>query len=140
MRVWIDCEFNSYGGALISMALVDEDGRHFYEVTRCEDPHPWVAAHVVPVLGRSPISIDLLKRKLEAWLRGYEAVHVVADWPDDIRHFCEALITGPGQRMETPPLTIEIRRDLDAVSKIPHNALEDVLAIRHAHLALEARP
>jgi hypothetical protein len=63
---------------------------------------------------------------------------LVADWPEDIQHFCELLITGPGLRLDTPPLTIEIRRDLDAVSALPHNALEDARAIKRKHLELEA--
>jgi hypothetical protein len=33
-------------------------------------------------------------------------------------------------RINTPPLTMEIRRDLDAVSEIPHNALADARAIK----------
>jgi hypothetical protein len=138
MRIWIDCEFNSHQGELISMALVDENSRHFYEVLRCENPQPWVAKHVIPVLGKSFIGPDLFKRKMEAWLRGYDSVHIVADWPADIAHFCQMLIASPhGERMVTPPLTMEIRRDLDAVSVIPHNALEDAIAIRYTHLRIE---
>jgi hypothetical protein len=66
-------------------------------------------------------------------------VHLVADWPEDIQHFCEALITAPGLRIDTPPLTMEIRRDLDAVSALPHNALEDARAIMRKHLELEGK-
>lgn len=29
MKLWIDCEFNGFGGELISMALIDEEGRHW---------------------------------------------------------------------------------------------------------------
>ena len=32
MKLWIDTEFNEYRGALISMALVAEDGREWYGV------------------------------------------------------------------------------------------------------------
>ncbi len=54
-EVFIDCEFNSFKGALISMALVAMDGRELY----CQVPiprhsiHPWVAENVVPVIGVS---------------------------------------------------------------------------------------
>ena len=58
--------------------------------------------------------------------------------PEDIAHFCQSLIVGPGARINTPHLTMEIRRDLDAVSEIPHNALSDARAIRAVHLAMEA--
>ena len=32
MNIYIDCEFNGFGGKLISMALCADDGREFYEV------------------------------------------------------------------------------------------------------------
>ena len=32
MKLFLDCEFNGFGGELISMALVDENERYFYEV------------------------------------------------------------------------------------------------------------
>lgn len=69
------------------------------------------------------------------------SVHVVADRPDDIHHFCEALITGPGYRINTPPLSLEIRRDLNdaaALSETPHNALSDARALREFGKRLEA--
>lgn len=52
MRLFIDGEWNSFGGDLISLALVAEDGREWYEVLDCVDPHPWVAENVIPKLGR----------------------------------------------------------------------------------------
>lgn len=139
-EVFIDCEYNSFKGALITMALVAMDGRELYLAVPLYEPvHPWVAEHVVPVLGSVPCCVDRvdLALKVAAFLRRYEAVHVIADWPEDIQHFCAALITGPGYRVDTPPLTMEIRRDLDATtSAIPHNALEDARAIRSQYLAL----
>ncbi len=136
MNIWIDCEFNDFYGELISLGMVDEDGREFYEVLHCEKPTPWVAANVMPILGRPACSRRLMQARLEQWLSAYGSVHLIADWPEDITHFCQSLITGPGMRMDTPPLTMEIRRDLDsALSAIPHHALEDAKAIRAAHLA-----
>jgi hypothetical protein len=58
-----------------------------------------------------------------------DTIHIIADWPEDISHFCNALLTGPGTRLNTPRLTMEVRRDLHGDSKIPHNALEDARAI-----------
>lgn len=139
MRIWIDTEFNEFRGALISMALVAENGREFYEVLECPKPGPWVAQHVMPILGKKPVLLGELQAKLYLFLKRYYAVHIVADWPEDIAHFCQTLITGAGKRLDTPPLTLEIRRDLDAVSKIPHNALEDARAMRARHLQLEGK-
>lgn len=135
MNIYIDCEFNEFRGALISMALVSQDGRELYQVMHCDNPGPWVAEHVMPILGAEPVPYRIMQVNLRTFLAQFERVHLVADWPEDITHFCQALITGPGFRLDTPPLTMEVRRDLDAVSLIPHNALEDARAIRR--LAIE---
>lgn len=139
-RVWIDCEFNEFGGDLISMALVAESGSEWYAALRCPNPGPWVMEHVMPVLGENTVVFGKAEftRSLQRWLRQFPAIHVIADWPEDIAHFCEALIVGPGMRIDTPLLTLEIRRDLDGIpSSLPHNALADARAIRDSQLALE---
>ena len=139
MKVWIDTEFNDFRGELISMALVAEDGREFYEVLDCLTPSPWVAENVMPILHKAPVARLVLQKRLFQFLMEYDDVHLIADWPEDIAHFCNTLITGPGQRIGTPPLTLEIRRDMDdAVSAIPHNALEDARSLRDEYLRLMA--
>lgn len=153
MRIWIDTEFNGFEGELISLALVDETGRSFYRYLPCAQPVAWVAGNVLPVLGmhradglptsapfmhpRDFWSLHRMQFALAQWLASYGAVHLVADWPEDIAQFCRVLITGPGTRIETPALTMEVRRDLDAPSLVPHNALEDARAMRAVHLAYE---
>lgn len=129
MKLFLDCEFNEFHGDLISMALVSEDGREWYEVIPCESPKSWVAQHVMPILGKTAVSFIEMQSSLELWLAQFNAVHIVADWPEDIAHFCKALITGPGNRLDTPPLTMEVLR-IDAPSKLPHNALMDARGIR----------
>lgn len=138
MNIYVDCEFNSFGGELISMALVADDGEQWYEVLPVDNPHPWVQEHVMPVLSKGPIPKKSFQRSLENFLSRYEAVHIVADWPEDVVHFCRALITGPGMRLDTPLLTMEVRRDLDAESRIPHNALADAIAIQKKAHSLAA--
>lgn len=131
MRLFLDCEFNEFKGALISMALVSEDGREWYEVVPCELPGAWVTENVMPILGKQAIPVRQMQESLQRFLHGFDKVHVVADWPEDIKHFCDALITGPGIRLNTPPLTMEILR-IDAESALPHNALHDARGIRDA--------
>ncbi|MES2488558.1 MAG: hypothetical protein V4607_02115 [Pseudomonadota bacterium] len=139
MNLFLDCEFNDFGGALISMALVDKHGHDWYRVLACQNPTPWVAANVMPVLGEAPVLPMHFKHSLQQYLHPYSAIHVIADWPEDIAHFCQALIVGPGKRIATPPLTMEVRRDLDSsASAIPHNALADAHAIRNQYLQLAA--
>lgn len=132
MNIYIDTEFNSFQGELISVALCAEDGQEFYEVLHCKDPHVWVEKHVMPILNKAPLpTYSALQDKLQVFLRQYKRINIIADWPDDIRYFCELLITGPGENFNRPPTTMEIRPDLcNDNSKIPHNALEDARAIR----------
>ena len=131
MRFAIDCEWNEFRGSLISMALVGEDGAEWYEVTHCSNPGKWVAEHVIPILGKPPITKEAMQASLQAFLAHYESVEIVADWPEDIEQFCRLLITGPGMRLDTPPLCMWVVR-IDAPSALPHNALEDARGIVRA--------
>ena len=138
MRFWIDCEWNDWQGELISIALVDADGFEFYRVVRYLGAKPWVMENVIPKLGRGAVSYQTMQQELKEFLMPYSTVHIIADWPEDIMHFCRALVTGPGERIPTPKLTMEIRRDIGSdKSKIPHQALADAHAMRLEHLALE---
>jgi hypothetical protein len=131
MKLFIDGEWNSFGGDLISLALVSEDGREFYEVLGCDNPDPWVAENVMPKLEKEPIPFVIFQLELAKYLMQFEfdSVHVIADWPEDIMWFCKVLIVGPGIRLDTPPLTMEVLR-VDTVSEDPHNALADARALR----------
>jgi hypothetical protein len=131
MNIYLDCEFNSYQGELISLACVSEDGKEFYEVLPFSHMaiDPWVADNVLPILGKSPIGRNAFCSKLQMYLAQFNSVHIIADWPDDVAYFCQSLIIGPGARIDTPPITFEIVRD-DAPSEQPHNALADAHGIR----------
>jgi hypothetical protein len=43
------------------------------------------------------------------------------------------LFIGPGTRLDTPPLTMQVLR-VDTVSSNPHHALYDAWALRHWHI------
>lgn len=131
MILFLDTEFNEFKGKLISIALIDEEGREWYQSLGCDAPGPWVRENVMPVIGIAPVTLPFLQHSLAEFLRSYRAVTIVADWPEDIAHFCDCLITGPGMRINTPPLTMAVMRDIDTSgSAIPHNALEDARALR----------
>lgn len=137
MRLFIDTEFNEYKGELISIALVDENERFFYMSLGCDNPGSWVKEHVMPIIGVPSFPKKDVQWNLWAFFidGNYDSIHIIADWPEDIQHFCDLLITGPGERINTPPLTMEVLRDLDDVqSAIPHNALEDAKAIRLSYI------
>ena len=133
MRFWIDTEFNEYKGALISLALVAEDGREWYGVRFCDDPGWWVKEHVMPYLNQEPERDTVLREGLAKFLEQFESVHIISDWPGDIAHFCNFLEYAPGDRIGPDSMTFEVRRDLPDTAKtsvIPHNALEDARALR----------
>jgi len=130
MRLYIDGEWNSYKGDLISMALVAEDGREWYEVLECRNPDPWVAEHVMPKLDKQPVTLDMMRESLRVFLEQFKTVEIIADWPEDIERFCGLLIYGPGLRIATPPLVMVVRRDLNSGASLkPHQALADARAM-----------
>lgn len=135
MKIYIDCEFNEFKGELISMALVAEDGYEFYEVLECKNPGPWVKQNVMPILNKDPVPDYIFKMKLFGYLNWFDSIHLIADWPEDIKHFCEAVIVSPGEMMNIPSFSCEVRRDLNTNnSKLLHNALADARALLEADL------
>lgn len=135
MRLWLDTEFNGFRGALISLALVDENGREWYEALRCDDPVPWVATNVMPVLRKRATTAKRFTDSLGAWLSKYDRIHVMADWPEDFVHFCSVLVPGPGERLNVPVLTMELLElQQRPNSAVPHNALEDAKALKQAYM------
>lgn len=136
MKIWIDTEFTTFKGSLISMALIDENDQYFYEVIdyNKDECHPWVIENVVPILLKEPISKEAFEYRFWNYMKKYDEVHLIADWPDDIKYFCDVLHINPGEMLNMPStFTMEICRRLpDHQSAIPHNALEDVIAIKQA--------
>jgi hypothetical protein len=143
MRYFLDAEFNGFGGQLISLALVPENlhAVPFYEALPCTEPVPWVADHVLPVLQTRPISRAEMIAKLAAYLRGDPEPLVIADWPEDIAHLALLMVTGPGWRMLSPRFRFELLDlplfDSAMLSKMPHNACHDAIALRDYILAEE---
>src|SRR5215204_5037452 len=90
LDIVLDAEFNGFGGGLISIALVCEDGQEWYEVAEIPaEPHPFVAQHVLPVLRKEPIGRDRFAQSLAAFLVSVPEPVIIADWPDDIRCLCD---------------------------------------------------
>ena len=133
------------GGQLLSIALVPENEQFepFYREQIVHEPiDAWVMTNVFPKMQQytnpnRAYSRGEIQAALMMYLHQYDRIHLIADWPDDIKYFCELLITGPGERIDTPPLTMEIRRDLDCESKNPHHALADATAMRDRYLCLQ---
>ena len=137
MKLFLDTEFNGFGGSLLSMALVPENSSlEFYrEINFSGQLDPWVRDNVVPKLVLQPISYAKFQSDLAEYLWAMGECTIVADWPDDIKYFCEALITGPGQRFSfTPNIKFELDFGIEYESNAPHNALEDARGIKEFYL------
>ena len=143
MRLFLDTEFNGFGGKLISMALVPEDKTkpEFYkELHITEQLEPWVRENVVPHLILPPIGYGEFQNALANYLWNIGECTIIADWPDDIRYFCESLITGPGQMINLMNnVKFELDFGIEYESLVPHNALHDARAIRDFYMKREER-
>ena len=149
MRYFLDTEFNGFGGALLSLALVPDDGAEFYVTLHCSDPpHPWVERNVLPFLDHVPIGLQsprLERHEAAAALSEYLAMdpqpEIVVDWPDDIVQFCSLLMTGPGEMVPIPPLRFRLVPlsgfSTAGSSSVPHNALHDARSLRDHVQGLE---
>ena len=143
MRYFLDTEYNGFGGALLSLALVPEDGsEEFYVTLECDVAiEPWVERHVIPFMDMVPeglVSPRLSRRAaaeaLAVWLAHDEAPDIVADWPEDLAQLSMLLVTGPGTMVVVPPLSLHLVPlhgfSPASSSAVPHNALHDARALR----------
>lgn len=140
VNLFLDTEFNGFGGKLISMALVPEavNLEPFYcEIEMRDQLHPWVKENVAPHLVLVPVSYSQFQQKLFNYLWDKGDCNIIADWPDDIKYFCEALILGPGQMPMMHNMKFELDFGIEYVSKVPHNALHDATAIRDSYVNRE---
>jgi len=149
VRYFLDTEYNGVGGELISLALVPDDGDELYLTLKTSAPLvEWVERHVVPYLDSvsEQLSCPRLTRgdaahALERYLRHDEDPLIVADWPEDIAHLCNLMITGPGDMIDTRQVTFRLAPmsnfSTAANSKVPHNALHDARALRDHIVGLE---
>lgn len=146
MIYFLDTEFNEFGGEIISLALVRQDGESIYLVY----PEPksgygsWVKDNVVPILWSIPSPLTGMAYALTSSEEGSRFISrflkddpdpvIITDWPDDIRYFCQELITGPGMMVDVDNLTFRMVR-IDAYpTELPlavqHNAWWDAMALK----------
>ena len=151
MRYFLDTEFNGFGGGLISLALVPEEGDQDYYVVvpLAEPPHPWVERHVLPYLRSVPDNLynqldrEAAAHDVAAYLRTDPDPEIIADWPEDIALFCRLLLTGDAEIADVQSLRFRFLRtpgfSTARNSRVPHNALHDARALRDFVLASEDR-
>ena len=143
MRYFLDTEYDGFGGPLLSIALVPEDGgEEFYAIIEHDCvTSEWVARNVIPYLEMVPEGLKTppMSRKdaaetLSQWLAHDEAPDIVADWPEDLAQFATLLVVEPGKMVPVPSLTLRFVPlhgfSTAANSTVPHNALHDARALR----------
>ncbi len=143
MRYFVDAEFNGFGGDLISFAAVPEDDAAppFYEAVQCPDPSDWVAEHVIPILQTKPRPITEVASLFADFLAADPFPVILADWPEDIAHAAMLLTNGKGRRLVSAEIVFRLLSlpefSADRLSKLPHNAYYDALALRDWVIARE---
>lgn len=142
MKLYIDTEFNGFGGELISMAIAAEDGKEWYGVlTVPSKQNAWVSQHVIPFLAIEnytglPMGVSGFVNSFERFIIQYNGAEVIADWPADLEHFCY-MMTYAGEKagFRIPiECTMQLIRSGNLEPEIPHNALSDARALRDWHL------
>ena len=150
MRYFIDCEYNGFGGTLLSLALVPEDGgEELYLRLASDDPiEPWVERNVVPFLDQVPEALKLpamgraqAAEAIAMYLGHDSEPEIFADWPTDIELLCGLLSFAPGRMVAIPAMRFRLVRlggfSPAENSAVPHNALHDARALREHVLGLE---
>ena len=149
MRYFLDTEYNGWGGALLSLALVPDDGEELYLTLDWDGTlEEWVEWNVVPYLDMVPeglvsprVSRGDAARAVTHYLAGDPDPLIVADWPEDIALFNALLVTGPGVMAEVPRLRFQFVSlsgfSTAANSNVPHNALHDARALRDHIVGME---
>jgi len=123
-RYYLDCEFDGFHGPLLSMALSGED--EWYECLVNPIRDIWAINNVV--IDKRPLCLYDFQQSLYQFLAKHDEVEIVADWPDDIRHFCESLIVGTGSAINTPKIHFVLDRSIKI--KSVHHALHDARLLK----------
>lgn len=141
MRIFLDCEFNGFGGELISLAMVAEDGREWYAL--CPEPRvwdAWVFENVFPVLQacgrRQPMTRDEFRQSLLDFLSLFDNPTIVVDWYTDLVHFFSLFAGKDHTKSVGYACRAEVVLDPPGFApEVPHNALSDARAIRTAYMS-----
>lgn len=138
MKLFIDCEFNGFGGKLISMAIVPEDlsiSSAFYCTVFNDDApmDPWVIKNVLPFLMLERTTYGMFRLQLLDFLDKYDNPEFIADWPADLEYLLEAFMGESHTETFAYPCSMRITPYLEYASQVPHNALYDAMALKRAY-------
>lgn len=142
-KLFIDCEFDGFGGELISMALYtgNEYTSFYVEIFQNNIKDDWVKENVIPKLNRGVRGGAVTKKHAAELLSDFLCdvsgeITIVADWHDDIKYFCDLINIAPGKSVPLPrKINFELDYNLSSKeSKVPHNAFFDAMAIHDDYI------
>jgi hypothetical protein len=142
MKFFIDCEFDGFKGELISFAMVPQvEGLapEIYAIFKDCAQDDWVAKNVIPVLHHCSAPFVYVDKKVVAnriaeIFSMFEHITVIADWPTDIKHFCDLIEVGGGECPAMQNITFYLHWGITSKeSSVPHNALLDAKAIAKSY-------
>lgn len=155
MKFFIDCEFNSFQGELISMAVVCDKGELYMVNTEFDvhgdSVHPWVKENVLPHVFQPHthafcVPVKDFKKHISRFFYDKikeEEIIIVADWWTDIEHFCNVMVGDMGSTVtlnKSRRYTLIVDRNIDSYAdplpgSVEHNALWDARNIKRAYEA-----
>lgn len=141
---YVDCEFNEHGGELLSLALVEADGRGLYLCVADEPASltPWVRENVWPLVhsrlpvGRTVAYVADWGHFLRRYIGSTTAPTFIADSPVDIARLAGLLSDDGGKwvSVDNPEIRFEVHNvdcyPTDVPGAIQHNAWWDAMALR----------
>lgn len=139
-KLFLDVEFNGHRGELISLALADPDGEHWYGVW--PSPlyiEPWVLENVIPKLEAPGFKPRWLGGEddctsLREYLSAREGAVIYADWPDDFAHLMRCMSGPRYQASWIVPIRMHLLKESKPKPEVPHNALSDAIALMDWHM------
>lgn len=137
--LYLDTEFNGFGGELISMALVSPSGHKWYaakKLVRDPEVNDWVAANVIPKLETEQLDLEEFKRSFRKFIGWFDNPTIICDWHQDALHFCELLGGDSHDRQMNFACSIRLVQPPPdkPKSENPHNALADAIGLMEWHL------
>jgi hypothetical protein len=147
MKFFIDCEFDGFKGELISFAMVPQiEGLSptIYAIFKDSAQDEWVAKNVIPVLHDCVTPFIYTDKKVVAnriaeIFSMFEHINIIADWPADIKHFCDLIEINGGECPAMQNISFYLHWGITSKdSAVPHNALHDAKAIAKSYIVATA--
>jgi hypothetical protein len=152
MKLFIDTEFNGFGGELLSIGIAPEGNNlRFYgavtELGMQKKLHPWVYNNVWPKLYAEPSlpamvrfgKYEDVKHSFQVYIRQWPDPEVICDWPEDLSHFCELLRGDQFGSSLRFPFRAKVIDHLQPHSADPHHALADAEALKEAYFTSDVK-